>query len=311
LSAPAILVVGEINADLVLRDLSSFPALGREVVASQSTLVLGSASAICASGLAKLGNRVKFCGRVGDDLFGRFCLEEMARAGIELPLVIVDPKTATGITVSISAGADRALVTRLGAIAELTAEDVPKDAFEGIAHLHVSGFFLQTGLRPGLPRLFREARRRGITTSLDCGHDPSGSWNGGLPETIAETDFFFPNEDEILAISGRDRIEEALSSIPAARVVVKRGASGAACLEPGSLLVVPAPVLDVVDTTGAGDSFVAGFLHAWLRGRAIEECLESGVCAGTLSTRALGGTGAQPAANELESYRIACFRGRR
>jgi sugar/nucleoside kinase (ribokinase family) len=310
LNIPAILVVGEINADLVLRDLSAFPALGREVVASRSELVLGSASAICASGLAKLGNRVKFCGRVGDDLFGRFCLEEMARAGIELDPVIVDPKTATGITVSISVGADRALVTRLGAIAELAAEDVAEGAFEGVSHLHVSGFFLQTGLRPGLPRLFREARQRRITTSLDCGHDPSGTWEGGLGEALAETDLFFPNEDEVRAISGRERIEEALSSFTCATVVVKRGASGAACLEQGSLLKVPAPATDVVDTTGAGDSFVAGFLHAWLRGRSIEECLEYGVCAGTLSTRTLGGTGAQPAASELESYRISRFRGR-
>jgi sugar/nucleoside kinase (ribokinase family) len=309
LSAPRILVVGEINADLVLRDLSSFPTLGSEVLASRAELVLGSASAICASGLAKLGNGVRFCGRVGDDLFGRFCLEEMARAGIELEPVLVDPKTATGITVSISAGADRALVTRLGAIAELTAEDVPEAAFEGVAHLHVSGFFLQTGLRPGLPRLFHEARRRGITTSLDCGHDPAGSWDGGLGKTLAETDLFFPNEDEIRAITGRERIEDALSAFESVRVVVKRGATGAACLENGSVREVPAPAADVVDTTGAGDSFVAGFLHAWLRKHSIEKCLEYGVCAGTLSTRALGGTGAQPGAAELESYRISRFRG--
>jgi sugar/nucleoside kinase (ribokinase family) len=302
-------VVGEINADLVLRDLSSFPALGREVVASRSELVLGSASAICASGLAKLGNRVRFCGRVGDDLFGRFCLEEMGRTGIELEPVLVDPKTATGITVSISAGADRALVTRLGAIAELTVADVPEVAFEDVSHLHVSGFFLQTGLRPGLPRLFHEARRRGITTSLDCGHDPAGTWEGGLGKTLAETDLFFPNEDELRAITRRDRIADALAPFTNVRVVVKRGATGAACLVNGSLLEVPAPAAEVVDTTGAGDSFVAGFLHAWLRGRSIQESLEYGVCAGTLSTRALGGTGAQPAAAELESYRIRCFRG--
>ena len=300
MKAPTILVAGEINADLVLSEVSPFPALGREVLVSESSLVLGSASAICASGLARLGNRVVFSGRVGDDLFGRFCLEEMSRSGIGLDHVIVDKETTTGITVSISSGPDRALVTCLGAIAEFAAEDVPDAAFDGASHLHVAGFFLQTRLRAGLPDLFRRAHQRGLTTSLDSGHDPEGEWRGGLGEALKEADLFFPNQEEIRAISGRDDLEDGLRSLGPARVVVKLGSSGAAILDGGSMVRVPAPEVDVVDTTGAGDSFDAGFLHAWLRKLPLAECLRYGVAAGSLSTRALGGTKAQPTLEEFE-----------
>ncbi len=300
--SPTILVAGEINADLVFRGVSPFPALGKEVLVSESQLVLGSASAICASGLARLGNRVVFAGKVGDDLFGRFCLDDMSRSGIDLEHVLVDKAASTGITVSISSGRDRALVTCLGAIAELAAEDVPDAAFDGASHLHVAGFFLQTRLRSGLPGLFRRARRRGLTTSLDCGHDPKGEWDSGLQEALEGADLFFPNEEEIRAISGRDNLDAALRSFERVRVVAKLGAAGAATLEGGAILTVPAPAVEVVDTTGAGDSFDAGFLHAWLRKHPIGECLRYGVAAGSLSTRGLGGTIAQPTAGELESF---------
>jgi sugar/nucleoside kinase (ribokinase family) len=302
LKAPTILVAGEINADLILSDVSPFPALGREVLVSESELVLGSASAICASGLARLGNHVVFSGKVGDDLFGRFCLEEMSRSGIGLDHVIVDKGTTTGITVSISSGRDRALVTCLGAIAEYAADDAPEAAFDGASHLHVAGYFLQTRLRAGLPDLFRRARRWGLTTSLDCGHDPEGEWRGGLDEALKEADLFFPNEEEIRAISGREGLEDALRSFVPVRVVAKLGSSGAAILDEGSMVRVPAPEVDVVDTTGAGDSFAAGFLHAWLRKRPPVECLRYGVAAGSLSTRGLGGTKAQPTLDELERF---------
>src|SRR3990172_4262928 len=135
--------------------------------------------------------------------------------------------TRTGITVSISSGRDRALVTCLGAIAEYAAEDVPEAAFDGASHMHVAGYFLQTRLRAGLPDLFRRAHRRGLTTSLDSGHDPEEEWRGGLGDALKEADLFFPNQEEIRAISGREDLEEALRSFGSTRAVGKLGPSGA------------------------------------------------------------------------------------
>jgi sugar/nucleoside kinase (ribokinase family) len=299
-AAPHIVVAGEINPDLVLRGFSAFPTLGREVLVEESHLVLGSASAICASGLARLGNRVTFVGKVGNDLFGRFCLDEMRSKGIDVAFVKVDGGVATGITVALSSG-DRALVTFPGAIASLSEGEIEDEVFRGAQHLHVSSYYLQAALRPGLERLFRRAHENGLTTSLDPGHDPEGEWLRGLPATLSETDLFFPNEVELRGTSGKEGIEDALESFGPVRVVAKLGVKGGATLDRGALLAVPAPEVEALDTTGAGDSFDAGFLHAWLRRLPLETCLRYGAAAGALSTRALGGTAAQPTLAELES----------
>ena len=176
-----VLFAGEINVDLVLHGYEAFPSPGKEVLVQDSRLVLGSATAIMAMGLARLGTPVAFVGKVGDDLFGRYCLEDMAARGIDVSRVVRDAGLKTGVTVSISHPRDRALVTHLGAIAALTGADVPDAALAGLDHLHVSSFFFQEGLRPDLPALFSRAHRAGLTTSLDTGFDPSGRWDARPP----------------------------------------------------------------------------------------------------------------------------------
>ena len=117
-----ILVAGELNADAVFVGLTSFPRLGHEVLADHFSLELGSSSAICAAGLARLGNEVAFVTKVGTDLMGRFCLDQLQRLGIDASPAIVDPEWKTGITVSMSTS-DPALLTYPGTISELSAAD--------------------------------------------------------------------------------------------------------------------------------------------------------------------------------------------
>jgi sugar/nucleoside kinase (ribokinase family) len=292
-----VLVVGEINIDLICQGYHAFPSPGREVLVDDFQMVLGSASAICAMGLARLGTPVIFVGKVGDDPSGHFCLDAMRARGIDLDHALVDPAVKTGVTVAITSPTDRALVSFLGSIASLTENEVPRDLFPGAAHLHVSSYYLQAGLRPGVRTLFREARAAGLTTSLDPGFDPSEKWEPDLLETLADVDVFFPNEVELRALTGRDRPEEAVRWLQrgSARIVAKLGAEGAMAIDDGGRLVhVPAPRVAVTDTTGAGDSFDAGFLHAWLSGASLADCLRLGVACGSLSTRGLGGTATQP-----------------
>jgi sugar/nucleoside kinase (ribokinase family) len=299
-----VLCAGEINVDLVLQGYTEFPALGKEVLVQDSQLVLGSATAIMAMGLARLGTPVAFVGRVGDDIWGHYCLDDMAGRGIDLSLVIRGGGLKTGITVSITHAADRALVTHMGAIAALTAADVPDAAMAGCDHLHASSFFLQEKLRPGLPDLFARARRAGLTTSLDAGFDPSRRWDGGLRETLLEADLFFPNEVELEALAGCSDPAEGLRRLEngTTRVVAKLGRDGAMTLDGGAVVHVPAYPVEPVDTTGAGDSFNAGFLHRWLAGAPLVECLRLGAACGALSTLGLGGTAAQPTLEEAEAF---------
>jgi sugar/nucleoside kinase (ribokinase family) len=306
-----VLVVGEINVDLICQGYHAFPSPGREVLVDDFQMVLGSASAICAMGLARLGTPVTFFGKVGDDPSGRFCLDAMRERGIDLGAVVVDPGLKTGVTVAITSPVDRALVSFLGSIASLRERDVPRALLSAADHLHVSSFYLQEGLRPGVKTLFREARAAGLTTSLDPGFDPSERWERDLLDLLADVDVFFPNEVELRALSRCDDPEEAVRQLQGGStlVVAKLGAEGAMAIDDqGRAVRVPAPRVDVTDTTGAGDSFDAGYLHAWLGGAPLADCLRLGVACGALSTLGLGGTKTQADLAEAQALLSAAAR---
>ncbi len=298
-----VLVAGEINVDLIMRGYETFPALGKEVLVDDFVMVLGSASAICAMGLARLGDPVAFVGKVGKDPWGAFCLETMTAGGIDVSRVISDPALKTGVTLSITSAEDRALVSYLGSISSLTAGDVDTSAMEGFVHLHVSSYFLQQGLRPGCRDLLKRAGDLGLSTSLDPGFDPSERWEKDLPETREQVDLFFPNEVEIRALTGCREVTDGLGSLEngRTRTVAKLGPDGAMCLEDGQPVHVPAFRVEPVDTTGAGDSFNSGFLHSWLRGAAVDDCLRFGAACGALSTLGPGGTASQPTVEQAEA----------
>lgn len=304
-----ILVVGELNPDLILSGYRSFPRLGQEVLVDDWTLTLGSASAIAAVGLARLGNPVRFAGLTGCDPWADFCSQALETAGVDVSHLKRDPAVKTGLTVSITSASDRALVTCLGAIASFRAEDVPGAALEGCGHLHISSYFLQTGLRPGCRNLLAQAHACGLTTSLDPGFDPSEQWDDGLRETLREVDVFFPNEVELRGLGGAEDPVECIRRLENGRtlVVAKLGAAGCLALEHGRPLHVPAFPVEPVDTTGAGDSFNAGFLHAWLRAQPLIEALRFAAACGALSTRAMGGAGRQASAAEAEA--LVCGSG--
>ena len=299
-----ILVAGELNVDLILQGYQTFPTPGKEVLVDDFTLTLGSASAICARGLARLGNRVTFLGKVGPDAWGDFCRQALSAANIDVSRIICDPRLKTGITVSISSPSDRALVTYLGAIVELSGEDLPDTLLREFTHLHISSFFLQEKLRSSVKQVFTRAHRLGLTTSLDPGYDPSETWGADLKETLLETDVFFPNEVEVSALTGRSSPEEALRALQNGYtlIVLKLGREGCMAFEKDAIIHVPAFPVKPVDTTGAGDSFNAGFLHAWLRKLPLRRCLQHGAASGALSTLGLGGIGAQPDLEELKGF---------
>jgi sugar/nucleoside kinase (ribokinase family) len=297
------LVAGELNPDLIMRDCSVFPALGKEVQVDDLELSLGSSSAICAAGLARLGNSVTFASIVGNDFYGEFCVDALRRAGVDVSQVSRRADLKTGITVSITSRGERALVTYPGAIAALRGDDLPDSSFAGYDHIHVSSWFLQDQLRPGLKSRFAAARGAGMTTSLDCGYDPTETWSQDLVETLSEVDVFLPNESEVLGITGCPTVADGIRKLENDRLllVVKLGGDGCIARYRGETFRASAYPVQVVDTTGAGDSFNAGFLHAWKRGEPISDCLHFATVCGSLSTRAIGGTTAQP--DEAEARR--------
>jgi sugar/nucleoside kinase (ribokinase family) len=298
-----LLVAGEINPDLILTG-NVEPAFGQaEKLVTSADLAVGSSSAIFACGAARLGLKVAFAGVCGDDFFGRFMLAEMTKRGIDISHTVVDPALQTGLSVILNRGSDRAILTHPGCIAALPAEQVTDDLLEQSLHLHVASYFLQTALQPGLPDLFTRAHTLGLTTSLDPNWDPSGEWRS-LDTLLRSVDVFLPNVVEAQALSGATTVEAALDDLGriCSTVAIKLGEKGAIAVRAGRHARAPAPAVAVVDTVGAGDSFDAGFLYGWLKGWSLEETLRLGAACGSLSTRAAGGTAAQPSLDEANGY---------
>ena len=298
-----LLVPGEINPDLILTDPNLEPLFGQtEILVEDTALTVGSSSAIFACGAARLGLRVAFIGVVGDDLFGRFMLEVMRSRQVDVSNVIVDKNQATGLSVILNRINDRAILTHLGAINALRAEQITDELLAQTRHLHVASYFLQTNLQPGLPDLFQRAQALGLTTSLDTNWDPEEKWIG-VDELLEHTTVFLPNENEMLSMTGAASVEAAAEQLAASLAVkspilaVKMGSDGGLAFDGVSLHRAPIVPVEVVDTVGAGDSFNAGFLYGFLNGWPLERSLKFGVICGSLSTRMAGGINSQP---ELE-----------
>jgi sugar/nucleoside kinase (ribokinase family) len=258
---------------------------------------------------ARLGLRTALAGLVGDDQFGAFMLEAVAACGVDVDGVDVDPGLRTGLTVVLARPGDRAILTFPGTIAAMSAERVDAALLAHARHVHISSFYLQTGLAAGLPALLRAARAGGATTSVDPNWDPSGGWDGGLRALLGEVDVLVPNEVEACRIAAVADVEAAAGALAAAGplVAVKRGADGALAVPAGGGAVVrvqpPRGLVETVDAVGAGDTFDAGLLAGLLAGEPLEDALALACACGALSLRAAGGTSAQPTLEEARATR--------
>jgi ribokinase len=294
-----VLVVGDANPDLILRG-DVVPRFGQaEQLLTAADLVLGGSAAITAVGCAKLGLRTALLAAVGDDVFGSLVRSELDKGGVTL--LAADPHGApTGITVVLSEPDDRGMLTLPGTIPALMPADVTDELLEKARHVHVASLYLQPALAGGLADVFRRARQIGRTTSLDTNWDPAEKWES-LAEILAYTDVFLPNANELMAITGARDPESGAATLTdkGTTVVMKDGARGARAWWPGGEGAAPGRRVDVVDTTGAGDSFNAGFLAARLGGHDLGESLRWAAAAGSLSTRAAGGTAAQATRDDL------------
>jgi sugar/nucleoside kinase (ribokinase family) len=298
-----ILVAGEINPDLILSG-DVVPAFDQtEKLADSAVLTIGSSSAIFACGAARLGLKVAFIGVCGDDLFGRFMLNEMQRRGVDVSQVIVRQDEQTGLSVILNRGTDRAILTHTGLITALRASDIPEALLREARHLHVASYFLQTGLQPDLPDLFRRARAFGLTTSLDTNYDPSESWIG-FDELLSVTNVLLPNEREALSLSKESDVYAAAGSLGSKveTVGIKLGSDGALGVHRSEKSRVASIPVNVVDTVGAGDSFDSGFLYGYLSGWSLERSLQLGCVCGGLSTQRAGGTDGQPTLDQAQAF---------
>ena len=304
LQRPKILVIGELNVDIVATGLRSVPEMGAEILAERCELTLGSASAIFAAGLAKLGHRVTFFSHVGQDYLGDFCLKALKQSGVSTRHVTRKVEEKTGVTIALSGKHDRALVTYAGAVATFKADSIDETMISKHDHLHLTSYYLQTGLRPSFAELFRQAKAAGLTTSFDPNSDPRDKWDRNIDSVLNYTDVLFVNEREAMKLTRSNATDDALKTLgtKVSCAVIKRGVRGATAIQNEKLFNDRGFRIKAIDTTGAGDSFDAGFLSAYLRKAPLAECLRIGNACGALSAMSVGGTAGQPTEPDLQEF---------
>lgn len=297
-------VVGELNLDLIFYGLSNQLELEREHLAKDLSITLGSSSAIFAHNLALLGNKVGFSSSIGSDPLGEICLQRLGESGVDLTRVRRLPGKTTGLSVILPQPKGRYILTYPGTMYEMSAEDLDLNYVFGAKHLHLSSYYLQKGMRPGLVELFRKAKEAGLTTSLDTNDDPENLWSDDIQLVLKYVDVLLPNEHEackLAKVSDVMLATEVLSrKVPL--VVIKRGSQGAVARKGTEKFAEFPPVIDAVDPVGAGDSFDAGFIHQFIRGAKTEDCLKFANIAGALSATRTGGTEAFRDSRHRENF---------
>jgi sugar/nucleoside kinase (ribokinase family) len=295
---PNVCVVGEINPDLIFYGLPADLKPEQEILASGFRFTLGSSSAIFAHNLAALGTSVGMASKVGADVFGKQCVGWLRDAKVDTSRVVPGANSrakqgehATGLTVVLAQEGQRYILTYPGAMSSFAYEDIDLKYVLTARHLHLSSFYLHRSLRPRIADLFKRAKRKGLTTSLDPNDDPANKWHDDLFEVLKYVDIFFPNEREAEKIAKRENLADAIRELSkrVRTVVVKLGAKGAIAVEGGREYQVAPVKVNAVDAVGAGDSFDAGFLHQFLKGAGIENCLNYAAMAGAYSTTGQGG----------------------
>ncbi|MCI1779643.1 MAG: carbohydrate kinase family protein [Bacteroidales bacterium] len=303
-----IIALGELNVDLILNDINGLPTVGKEIIAEKMVMTLGSSTAIFAANAATLGAEVAFMGMVGHDDFGAFVKNNLRQKGVETSFISESDNYSTGLTVVLSYKEDRANVTYPGAMNFMGINEINGDAIKNAKHVHISSLFMQEALHRDIVGILKLIKKSGATISLDTQWDPSEKWDLDYRQILPMVDVFMPNETELKALTRTDNIKDAIERIRdyANVAVIKKGSNGSLMLKQnGELKNLPACInINVVDTVGAGDSFNAGFIHAFVKGESLEECQEAGNITGAVNTTAAGGTGAFISKDKVSE--IAC-----
>ncbi|MEV4168712.1 sugar kinase [Nonomuraea sp. NPDC049709] len=292
-----VVVVGDLMTDAVAR---ARYALAR---ASDTPAIVtmhgGGSGANISSWLAVEGAEVAFIGRRGADITGRNRDMELMGYGVDARLVM-DPERPTGTcVVLVTHKGERTMLSDPGANAALSPEDLPRDLFTSGTHLHLSGYTLiNEGSRDAGLAALDMARRGGMSISVDCASSAPLERTGAEPflEWTDGAKLLFANVDQAKVLTGRDDAEAAAKVLAAwfPQVVIKMSAEGALWYgngRPDPVRVAADPVDKIVDGTGAGDAFCAGFLPPWLEGKPPAEALASG---SRLAAKAIMHLGARP-----------------
>lgn len=316
------LVIGSPCVDLVFSGLPHWPVLGQEMYVPGFAISVGAVFNTAAT-LSRLGLRVALLCELGNDLFSRYILEEIEKAGISRELIFLRDYPLRSVSVCLPYQGERGFVSFADASesgvdpagellsaeqhtgAEAATHGFAPDMLAALQKVDCAAafFYVYPKMRPVLETL----RQRHTTIFLDAGWSLNTLTDNCLAELTRQGHYFMPNQAEATMITGQQDPAEAARALAqiTPTAMVKVGANGVIACQNDTLIRCPAlPIEQVIDTTGAGDAFDAGFIYGTLQGYSLPDAMRCGVICGSLSTTAMSGTAAVPTAEELERIRL-------
>jgi sugar/nucleoside kinase (ribokinase family) len=294
-------VFGEFFIDLVFYDLPRVPRLGEEVKTAHFARFPGGGLATTALVAASLGTPTRVITRVGRDAAESPEWQALIGSRISTKGSEIDPRLPTAITVSAAFDGDRMMVTHDTInvkLERLLGRIGVQGQLRTVRHVHLACTMWPPDVWvPAIRRL----RKTGLTVSADLGWNPNVLESRRLTALLGEFEFIFPNEREARAMTGEKTVEAAAWKLARSVhvPVIKLGADGSLAVRDGTIVRAKSIRVRAVDATGAGDAFNGGFLHGYLAGRPLEECLRAGNICGALATTGAGGCCALPTRKSL------------
>lgn len=294
-------VYGDVNIDIIIPNVSHFPTPGQEDEVPVMETFVGGGAALFALGIGKLGLHPVFQGEVGNDCYGDFIRQCFEKSNVDTSLLEVDSALKTGISLSFTNELDRSFLTFRGTNEKLCIEKVNLAQVKYASHIHVTGYAGKANHDSYLKFLKNVKSQTQATVSFDVGWDPTGKWNPEIYQLFPYIDVLFMNQVEAANYSRKEDTAEAAKDFAAhcSLAVIKLGCQGSLAAKGSDLYRAPSYPVKAVDTTGAGDSFNAGFIYGFLKGKKLEECLRCGNGCGALSVTALGGNTSFPDEKKL------------
>ncbi|MER7581824.1 carbohydrate kinase family protein [Kitasatospora sp. NPDC097691] len=288
-----VLVVGAYFTDLVFHGLPQPVRPGGEVFADGFAVVPGGAYTVAMS-MHRLGHRVLWSADFGTDPFSAQVLSCARQEGLDEAAFRHHPFPVRSLTVALSFAADRAMVSYQ--------DPVDPEPLVPLLRRYRPRVLMLPQLRwdDDAIAAMRVARQLGTLTVMDCHDTPATLDEPAVRRALALVDVFAPNTAETLHLTGATDLDEAMTELAelVPMLVVKRGADGATAVHEGKRHDAPAPQVDTVDTTGAGDCFNSGLVHGLLEGWSMPDCLAAAVICGAAATTGPG-SGAALRAQDL------------
>ncbi|MGI6004838.1 MAG: carbohydrate kinase family protein [Christensenellales bacterium] len=263
----------------------------------------------CSINLSKMGQDVSIVTRIGTDDFGDFLFNKLTAEGVNTQFVNrIEGQKSSGTLVCINEKGDRTFFSIRAANHDLTLSDLPLDRLGEFKVAHLSTFFTFKKLgTEGAVAYFKRAQAAGCTTTMDVGWDHDMKWMEKIGPVLPYLDYFLPSDNEACEIAGKSRndpegMADVLLDAGAKNVIIKRGEYGCYYKGQSGSFYLPSMKVEVLDTTGAGDAYVGGFITGLLQDWDVEKCARFATALAGICTTHVGTTDGTPGFDEIYHF---------